>query len=442
MKNIPFGYWLGAILAIGLMAGLGYTVQQHEFGRLMGFYLPLFGLYLFSLLWPHKEGELRFLFVFAILLRLVLLGAMPGLSDDIFRFIWDGRLAAEGYNPFDQLPSYYLEGHTVVPGIDRELFAQLNSQEYYTIYPPIAQATFALAALLFPGSILKAGIVLRLFLILCEIGSILLIWKLLRHWKMPLYRGLIYALNPLIIIEITGNLHYEGAMVFFLLLGLWCLVRNKWIASAGALALSVVSKLLVLMFFPFLIRRLGWRRSFWYFPLIGGFLLILFTPLLNSDFVANFGSSLDLYFRKFEFNASIYYLLRWIGFQIVGYNLIAQLGPCLALVTFGGILWYSFREKDLRWEKLPQAMLFAITLYLLLTTTVHPWYVSLPVVLSVFTRFRYTILWSGLIMLTYINYSYPEYHENLWIVGLEYGSVLTYLGWEWWFKSEESPSAV
>ena len=129
-------------------------------------------------------------------------------------------------------------------------------------------------------------------------------------------------------------------------------------------------------------------------------------------------------------------------FQIVGYNLIQEIGPSLAVIVFLSILWMAFSEKNLSWKKLPEKMLFAICLYLACATIVHPWYVSLPVVLCLFTRFRFPILWSGLAFLTYINYSYPDYFENLWMVGIEYIAVFGYFGYEFfWEKINRNRSA-
>lgn len=188
------------------------------------------------------------------------------------------------------------------------------------------------------------------------------------------------------------------------------------------------------MFFPFLLRRLGRLGSIRYFPVAAIVITASFLPLVSTQFIENFGSSIDLYFRKFEFNASIYYLLRWYGFQMVGYNMIGEYGPALAEAVITGILLMTILEEKPNWEKLPEKMLFAISLYLLLTTTVHPWYTSLPIVLCMFTRYRYPVVWSGLIMLTYVNYSYPEYHENLWVVALEYLVVTGWFVWESWWK--------
>jgi hypothetical protein len=364
------------------------------------------------------------------LLRFLLIFALPNLSDDVYRFIWDGRLLVNGHNPFDFLPSYYLENSISIPGINEALFNKLNSPEYFTIYPPVAQGIFAFACWLFPNSIIGSAITMKVFLFLCEVGSLFFIKKLLDHFHLPAKNILLYALNPLIIIELCGNLHFEATMICFLLSAVFFLVKNKMTLSACSIALSVASKLLPLMFLPFLIKRLGWKKSIQYFAMVGVVIVLLFAPLLSGTFFNNFGTSLDLYFQKFEFNASIYYVIRWVGYQVVGYNWIQSTGPALAMIVLLGILTVTFLEKNFNWKNLFEKMLFAICFYLAFATIVHPWYVSLPVMLCLFTRFRFPILWSGLIFLTYINYSYDEYFENLWMVGIEYVLVFSFLIYE------------
>ena len=83
------------------------------------------------------------------------------------------------------------------------------------------------------------------------------------------------------------------------------------------LSLYILLQIFILKYFlPFLIHQLGWRKSVQYFFLVGSLTLVLFYPLLGSFFIENFGNSLNLYFQKFEFNASLYYVLRWFGFSI------------------------------------------------------------------------------------------------------------------------------
>jgi hypothetical protein len=401
-----------------------------------------------------------FLFLgLGVLLRLMLVFSLPNFSDDIYRFIWDGRLILNGINPFDHLPSYYIENNLAIDGLTLDLYNQLNSPNYFTVYPPVNQFIFATAVWLFPNSILGTSIIMKSFLFLFELGSLFLIVDLLRYFKLPLKNSLLYALNPLIILEISGNLHFEGAMIFFLLLAIWLLSKHhKTFFSALAFSLSIASKLLPLMFLPLLIRRMGKQKSSlnkkhpifnnrllqadwlsinfqkvsFYFIIVGLSLLLLFIPLINGAFVSNFGSSLNLYFQRFEFNASLYYLFRWLGFQIRGYNIIATLGPYLALLAFVSIILLTLLEKHTNWKNLFERLLFAICCYLFCTTTIHPWYLALPIVFCLFTSFRFPILWSGLIFMTYINYSYTPYFENLWVVAIEYLLVFAFLIFEIW----------
>ena len=85
------------------------------------------------------------------------------------------------------------------------------------------------------------------------------------------------------------------------------------------------------MFLPLLFRRLGWKKALGYYAVTSILLLLFFLPFLSGAFAENFFSSINLWFQKFEFNASFYYLIRWIGYEIEGYNIIAYAGPAMAL---------------------------------------------------------------------------------------------------------------
>ncbi len=417
------------LLAAGMLAGtaaLGYGASQNEFWKIIATVVPQFLLYYLALRYAATQARsLTFFLAVAILLRVVLVFAEPYLSNDVYRFIWDGRLLVQGYNPFDHLPQYYLEQQPGIPGINRALFEAFDAKNFYTVYPPLAQLQFGTAVWLFPESEYGAMLVMKLWLLLYEIGTILLLPKVLRSFGLPPVRSLIYSLNPLIIHEITGNLHFEGAMVFFLVLAVWLFQKKKkavW--PALAFAASICSKLLTLMFLPFFVKRLGLKRSVGFYLLTAAFTLLMFIPVVNSDFLFHFSDSLNLYFQKLEYNASLYYFFRWIGFQLTGYNQIAFIGPALGLAAGGLILWLAFSKKN-KPEKVVDAglmelWLWSICIYLFSTTTLHPWYLALPLLLCVFTRWRFPVVWSLAIMFTYVNYSYEPYHENLLVVGLEY----------------------
>ena len=423
MSTKLLNYFVG-LAFISLVLILGFWVERGDFLSLQLLYLGCFALYLFAYRNAQSPHDVNLFIGVAIVARLLLIGSFPNLSDDIYRFFWDGKLWHAGINPFDALPSHYAE-QGFPKGLNQTLYDQLNSPNYFTIYPPIAQFIYYIAT--FTSDVYRSAIVMKLFLFAAEVGSIWLLIRLIKHQGMEEKSVLLYVLNPLIVVELMGNLHFEGVMIFFVLLSYWWLQKGWQRLSAVAFAFSVATKLLPLIFLPFLIHKLGWKKSLQYFVIVGVVTVALFWPLFGSFFIENFGKSLNLYFQKFEFNASLYYVFRWLGYQVYGYNLISVFGPLLALMAGTIIFAKAIQEKSKGLKNLPEQWLWAIIIYLLCTTTVHPWYITLPILLSIFTNYRFPIVWSALIFLTYVNYSYEPYFENLWVVALEYSLVLAYL---------------
>ena len=358
-----------------------------------------------------------------------MLFAVPELSDDFYRFIWDGLLLSKGISPFSELPSTMIKDPAFAElAINQLLFDGMNSKDYFTIYPPLSQWIFLVAARLSPDNILGNLVVIRLFIILSEIGSLLLIMKLLKDYGLPANSILIYAWNPLVIVELTGNLHFEAIMIFFLLLAIYFYRLNRIGWSSMALAASIAVKLIPLIFLPLLVLRRSWKKVVGYWILCMVSVGILFFSVWSPELTNSMQSSLSLYFQKFEFNASIYYLVREIGYAIKGYNIIQSAGMYLALVTLFIILIFSFYSyKNMPW---PKAMLWALTIYLFMSTTVHPWYITPMVALVVFSNYKFPIAWSMLVIISYAGYTQSGYSENLYLVTTEYLLVFMVLLWD------------
>jgi hypothetical protein len=420
-------YWLIAAFLLSLVSYhfLLYLTNRQDFLPVLLLFMVLSSVYLLLM---RLEGEqiLYWALGAAVLLRLSLLLAIPELSDDFYRFIWDGRLLSQGISPFTETPSKLMEDPKFSQLlINQQLYHGMNSRDYFTIYPPIAQWIFVIAAKLFPESIIGNLVVMRLFIILAELGSIMLIMRILKEHGLSANKVLVYAWNPLVVIELTGNLHFEAIMIFFLLLAIYCFQLNKWKWSAGALAASIATKLIPLIFLPLLIFRMPWKKVAGYWALCGIIVLAFFLTIWSPELAENMRSSLSLYFQKFEFNASIYYLVREIGFAVKGYNIIQEAGLYLALTTFLIILvfsWYS--HVSMSW---PKAMLWALMVYLLMSTTVHPWYITPLVALAVFTDYRFPIVWSILVIISYSGYSETGFTENIYLVIAEYSFLVVTL---------------
>jgi hypothetical protein len=385
-----------------------------------------------------ESEQLNFWLSAAVLYRVLLTFSIPALSDDFYRFIWDGHLLAAGYHPFAEIPSYYIDNQIPVPGVTYALYQNLNSPDYFTVYPPVAQFIFWLSVTIFPSSIYGSVVVMKLFLIAFEIGSLVLMRLLLRRLQMPEHHLLLYALNPLVILELVGNLHLEAVMIFFVLLTLHFAANNRYIKSGVALGFAISAKLLPLVFLPSLLFRIHWRRSLLLVCAATICCLLLFLPLWNKEIVLGFRDSLGYYFSKFEFNASIFYVIRAIGFQVYGYDIIQTVGWKLALISTLIILWISAagtwkglgmmeRQVD---QRVIGRFLIILLVYYLFATTVHPWYITTLLAISVFTPFRFPVVWTGTIFITYTGYTEFDFHEPFATVVLEYVLVLGYLAYE------------
>ncbi len=419
----------------GLTVFLGYYVDRSEFGWLLAAYALFFGLYigLFLVQKDFSAAETKGYLALGVLLRVLLLFSLPNLSDDFYRFIWDGHLTVAGNHPFSHPPSYFIDHQIAVPGLTPALFAQLNSPDYFTVYPPVCQGIFALAVWLSPYSVWGAVVVMKLFLLASELGTL---WLLRREPGGLNNKVLLYALNPLLILEIVGNCHFEGLMIFLLLAGWQQLQRNRLPAAATLWALATATKLLPPLFLPLGWRRLGWRRGFLFQVLFAGACLLLFWPLFDLQVLRNMSQSLELYFRRFEFNASLYYVAQAVGHWRTGYYYVTIVGPLMGLLTLAGTLLLAWRtpvSAPARWT-LPAAMLWAIFLYLSCATTVHPWYATVPLLLGLLANWWFPLVWSGLIVLSYSHYAGGGSVENYGLIGLEYGLLWLFLLGEWWWR--------
>ena len=108
---------------------LGYYPKQNDFALLLPGFIAAFGGYYFFCTKLASQNSLTFWLVIAVLARFILLFSTPNLSDDIFRFIWDGRLLNHGINPFEQLPSYYMLAGNEVDGITCLLYTSPSPRD-------------------------------------------------------------------------------------------------------------------------------------------------------------------------------------------------------------------------------------------------------------------------------------------------------------------------
>ncbi len=428
-----------------------YDLVRTDYLKLLTLYLVLFGL--FFLILKASKNKLTILSYLSFGFRGIFIIAIPNLSQDFYRFIWDGRMILEGLNPYlYTVESFINNGELpIAQALElREGMGALNAS-HYTNYPPINQLCFVFAGLFAGKSIWGSVVILRFLIIAADFGTLFFGKKLLQKLQLPTYHIFWYILNPFIIIELTGNLHFEGVMIFFLVWSLYLLHTKKWQWAAVILALSISVKLIPLIFLPLffqwfiknkeesLIFRLKKLIGFYSIVLLTN--LLLFLPFYSQEFINNYSKTVALWFQNFEFNASFYYLARAIGYTFRGYNEIAVIGKIMPLLVIIFLIMITFFRKNKHTIALITAMLLGLSFYYFTATTVHPWYIATLLILSVFTKYKYPLIWSCAIILSYlayVNLNRADKSENLWIIALEYIIVYGYLIYELLFKHSKA----
>jgi len=424
---------LFAVACILFYWSFAYNLVRTDFVKLFMLFGALF--YLTSKIIQFEKWNFKFLLVAGIVFRLVFLMAEPNLSQDFYRFIWDGELIKNGINPYLYTPDQIMEQGTIsFPSMMelRDGMTDLNAR-HYSNYPPVNQILFALAAFLGGRSVLGATIAMRLIVVIADFGALYFGRKLLQNMNKANHLAFWYFLNPLVIIEITGNLHFEGVMLFFFVWALYLISKNKWLWATPVYALSIMVKLMPLMFLPLFIKYLGFKKSAVFYSLVLLACAALLLPFYSSVFIDNYTDTVGLWFSNFEFNASIYNVVKKIAvnyFEAKPWELIDSYGSLIQKIVLVLILLFAFIRKNRTLESLITSMVFALACYYFLSTTVHPWYVVFLLGFAIFTDYRFPLVWSCAIILSYYAYTNPDNKESLWLLAIEYILVIGFFIYE------------
>ncbi|MDG1332015.1 MAG: glycosyltransferase 87 family protein [Crocinitomicaceae bacterium] len=360
---------------------------------------------------------------------------LPNLSEDYFRFLWDGKITFQGINPFDFTPNELIDRSDLV---DKQyltdVYAEISdlSRKHYSCYPPVNQVYFIIPSL-FSNSIAVNTFVMKLLVVLTELAGIYYLRKLLIHFKVDPKRLWLVYLNPLLIIECTGNVHFEGVMLSLLFIALYFLFTSRLILGAVIFALAVQIKLVPLILLPFFLRYFPWKKAFLMYFVIGATVIGLGLTQLNSENIYHFLSSLRLYFQDFGFNAFLFDYYNEIVQYFTFYNPLAFTGPIMSFVVMVTILFIALWKHSPDWKVLLRRMLFAFFIYLIMGATLHPWYVIPLLGLSLFTNYAFATVWSFLIFFSYISYLTGYWHsfEARLVTNIEYILLLSYFIYEW-----------
>ncbi|MAJ32151.1 MAG: hypothetical protein CMC18_05775 [Flavobacteriaceae bacterium] len=385
-------------LSIFCYAFFAHQTQRTALFEFSVLYFLSFALYLCAC----NTLSLRQITALGILSRIVFIGSTPLLSQDFSRFIWDGYLIGDGINPYQFTPSELIEQYSS-NSLMSSLYEIMGglSQTNYSNYPPFNQFFFYLSSLFNPYEIEA----LRTVLFTADLGVLWFLQKLMKGAKANLWIGL-YFLNPLLIVEGVGNLHFEGVMVFFFAISLWLIQKNK-VSLAGLFwSLSVFVKLIPLMFLPLLLSLFKKAENIRFYIVFSVSSIVLLLPLFQVNELLNFWATLKLWFSNFAFNGSLYKIGKFTAenlFNYPSYKFIKTYSAAVSAIIFFTSFYLGIKNRSK--ETAIKNALLILTLYLFTTSTVHPWYIITLLFLSVLNQQKFVVVWSASIFLSYLFYT-------------------------------------
>lgn len=349
-RRIAFYLSAGTLLILcGVVSQLDWG-DKRPLDRIAGFAVLLPVGIAVTLLWPRElsgRWQIASLLGLALAARLAL---VPHPADsDINRYLWEGRLIRAGESPYTHVAA--------APEWERlrdEYWPGMNQKELRTIYPPLAQWTFAAV-----GGIWYHPIALKLLFIAFDIGVVALLIALLSARALPLRLAGLYAFNPVPLIGFAGEGHFDPMLLFFVLLAVWLRERRHVAWSWVALAVAVQMKLIAVVLAPVFARRGGWRTA-WVGVILAALPLVAYISDVPAwiEGVRHFGGEL-------AFNGSIH-ALAWM-----------HLGDRPSAATLCGVLliawvvFVAFTHRDTA-----RGVFWILGGLIILAPTVHYWYVS------------------------------------------------------------------
>jgi hypothetical protein len=421
-----------AIVGLGLLSGAVYlfnfnlcSIMPESFCKndihlvlFLFFFLLLIyfaGIYLIFNQLP-QSGRSRSLVIiiifFAVFFRAVLIPIGPKpFSDDIYRYIWDGRVQQAGINPYLFPPS----SEQLESLRDNKIYPHINRRDFHTIYPAGAQIFFRVSyALIGDGIFGFKGL-----MVFFDLTTILVLLALLKAYGFEETRIFIYAWNPLVIFEIGCGGHLEGLMVFLIVLSFYLNAKKKKAAAVIVLALSSATKLYPALMLPALLNR-GER--------IKGAVLFLcaffvpYLPFLTAGHkITGF---LPIYFKNpYErFNLGLKYLIMRL-FPEWDYLTISKI--FMLMLTIAGIcIFFKDKRKE---QHLHCAYVLIGLLIILMPTSLQPWYVVVLVPFLTFFPSGAWMIFTGTVALSYIKYASPAGILPAKVLFLEYFPLFTFL---------------
>jgi len=406
-----------AILAAGLTGIYVWIGRQRNLEghmpEFIGLLLLAGILYVIGVFWVFwverfRLGAPALLIILAssVLFRVVLLPAQPSLSDDVYRYQWDGRVQRAHLNPYVVFPN-----SPGLAGLQNPDYPEAPGANTPTIYPPLSEFAYRL---------IETVPAYKRVSTIFDLASAGMLMLLLAAMKQPLHRVLAYAWNPTVLLSFAMSGHFDSLAIVTLLTALWLLITNRPALSFGALALSFLSKFFPVVLLPTFLKR----TRLAYVGLFAFIVFMFYVPFAGAGLRLLDG--LRDYARVWEYNVSLFRLLYFVAGSRTGAELIA------GLIVLAAIGYLAKRHAPPLWSSL-----LLTGGVLLLSPTAYPWYFTWSIPFLCFYPSAAWLLMSVTNVLAYTpaianGGGEPLRNSFLLFLSLEYGPVYVWLAYSGW----------
>jgi hypothetical protein len=325
------------------------------------------------------------------------------LSDDVYRYVWEGKLIVNGHNPYTTSPAQ-MSGS---PLADTTIFPKINNAHLPTIYPPLSQAFFVAAYLIGGDSLSGFKLISFLFELLTALSMVLLV----RRFKLPAWTFWIYYFSPLVIIEFLFSNHHDILAMPFLVLALVFVQSRKAAAAGLMLALVTMVKLFGLFFVPIALVHLKGTDRYRFLLVFVVSCAVCYLPFLAEAGGDLFGS-LWYYLGHWKFNGSVYGPLS----KLIG-SVPARL---FCGTAFGAIALIALRYPRTDWNPF-RAMFITFGAYIILAPSMFSWYLVWVIPFLIIYQSLPFLILTGTIFLSY-HVLTGVYSRGVWSESVPYAT--------------------
>jgi len=365
-----------------------------------------------------NSKNLLYVIVIGIIARLILIPTVPILEDDFNRYLWDGAVTAEGFNPYKYVPKDFFEEKSSTPNTPEQLYKLgkesgeilklVNHPQIRTIYPPVAQGVFTLVYFIKPWSVP----VWKAIIFLLDLIVLFLLFNLLKKLNLSKSLIIIYWWNPVLLHEFYSAGHMDIIMYPLILAAIIFYLNKKYVLSSGMFALSFGVKVWPIVFIPFVLKKILKNKKKLFLALFssGVIVILLSLPVILTKLDDSLG--FVTYSKNWTNNEAFFQLVNQAikGFLKL-FNIHYYCSLCVARwLTLGGysiFIIYLLNRKIDNNKHFIYSLFLAVSVLYLISPTQFPWYYTWVLPILVLNPRMSFIIYAILLPLYQLKYYYP-----------------------------------